>query len=160
MPDLTFAELYAFGAQATISLLDRLEDAGREVIERRPAPRIWSAEEYARHLAWLDDTMIRVESLGLEPREFPEGFVVFPGQVLETHLPLETTRAVTLDTQENVGAALANLTPEAMADTVEDAGGRTVARNLARYLDRSAGARASALLALRLVESSWKETLK
>lgn len=148
-----FRSLHQYGAEQTESLFDRLEAAGKEAIERRPAPNVWSAEENVRHLLWIEDTLLRVECLGLDPYPFEGGIVVLPGQALERHVELSKTRRVWQDLRARVAEALDAMTADLLSDTVEDSGGRTVERNLARYLDLSAGARAAARQALKITQA-------
>ena len=151
MSCLNFAAKYESSASATDALFDRLAASERGLIEQRPAPRVWSAEEYARHLVWIEDTLLRVECLGLDPLEFPDGFAILPGQALERHFDIQVTRDLAAQVRDEARQALGEPSPELLAQTVEDSGGRTVADNLARYLEQSAGARACAYLVLRLV---------
>lgn len=151
---LDFRLLFDYGAEQTDALLDQLEAAGEEASSRRPAPRVLSAEEHARRLLWLEDTLLRVENLGLDPFPFPPQFAVLPGQALETHCGLALLRQVREALRQKVLEALDEMTPEVLEDTIEDTGGRTVARNLARYLDMASAARAEARMALRMAETS------
>ena len=147
---IEFRLLRQYGFEQTEALFDRLEAAGKDAIERRPAPGVWSAEENARHLLWIEDTLLRVECLGLDPHPFEGGLAVLPGQALEHHVELSETRRVWRDISAQVAEALDAMTTDLLLDTVEDSGGRTVGRNLARYLDLSAGARAATRQALKI----------
>jgi len=153
VPQLELLNLYDAATAATDALFDRLASEDCTVVKQRPSGRTWSAEEYARHLVWVEDIVVRVECLGMEPSDFPEGFPLLPGQILERHFPLQDTREALARLHAEVRPALNDLTPEALSQTIEDTAGRTVAENLARYLELSAAARASAQLALRVVKS-------
>lgn len=147
---LDFRALYDYGAEQTDAMLGQLEAAGEDAASRRPAPDALSAEEQARKLLWLEDALLRVENLGLEPYPFPPGFPVLPGQRLEKHFGLALLRQVREGLGREVREALDEMTPELLSDTIEDSGGRTVERNLARYLDLASAARAEARMALSL----------
>ena len=151
---LDFQRLYALGEQETGTLLDLLGQAEHGDIERRPSLRVWSAEEWTRHLAWIENAVLQVECLGMEPADFPEGFAVLPGQVLETHFAPARTREAIDGLRAATHAALSEVEPGWLDETVEDSGGRRVADNLARYLNLTAQARASARMALRLARAS------
>ena len=153
MPQLSILDLYDEGVRATDELLDRLAGADPAVCQRRPVPRVWSAEEYARHLVWLEDAVLRVECLGLEPAEMPEHYAVLPGQVREHHFGVLQTRDMLAALRHEIRPALAALSPDALTETIEDSGGRTVAGNISRYLELTAAARACARLVLRLAMS-------
>ena len=152
MADLPFNALYESGAAETEALFVRLASEDRQTVQQRPCPRVWSAEEFARHLVWVEDTLLRVENLGLVPHPFPPGFAVLPGQVLETHVEVSVTRQVAEAVRESVRQALDQLSPDLLEQTIEDSGGRTVAANLIRFLDLSSGVRAAARLVLRLAK--------
>jgi hypothetical protein len=148
-----FLDAYESGAQAFDRLLDRLAAEEAAVIETRPTPRQWSAEEWARHLVWLDDAALRVECLDLEPSSFPDSFAVLPGQALERHFPLAETRRIALAVRPDIVKGLSELAPDTVEDTVEDSGGASLAAGLVAYFSRAAAARASALLTIGWVKS-------
>lgn len=153
MLTLSLPDLYMSSASLTDELLSVLAASDRAMAEQRPCPRVWSAEEYARHALYLEDVLLRVEGLGLDPYVFPDGFAMLPGQVLESHFPIHTTQSTATDLHKAVKQALDQMTPELLAQTIEDSGERTVAQNAMRYLELSAAARASARLVLRIVSA-------